>query len=338
MQNLSQNEFNQIAEMHGQSRDELEQITKIRIKNYEQMSKEELIISLLKSKQSIAELFNDNLYDNKISDIRILKILRDVLPRKYRKEIKDKLYEIEHQENLSEAEKEENDEYLRNLVRILNDKEKHSLYDHDDLDYYGIRDTENLFDKASEEDYYKPILVKSSFKGNYKYYESRGDKEKRLSVRQYLNKITPHLHDLINDRKIAKRVWKIQRSMHVNFISSRDTGETCTIYVWSDKVSIMQGRDTDDIIRERFRSFLHNYQEELKIIKGSDFVFKSVELMDYKLHRVHLRRGGSYIKSPEWLLHKGAIINSKNKNDDECLRWLTISALKNYNKIYEQRV
>ena len=59
MQNLSQNEFNQIAEMHGQSRDELERITKIRIKNYEQMSKEELIISLLNSKQNLAELFND---------------------------------------------------------------------------------------------------------------------------------------------------------------------------------------------------------------------------------------------------------------------------------------
>ena len=54
-QNLSQNEFNQIAEMHSQSRDELERIGKIRrIKNYEEMSKEELIISLLKSKQSIA--------------------------------------------------------------------------------------------------------------------------------------------------------------------------------------------------------------------------------------------------------------------------------------------
>ena len=91
------------------------------------MIKEELIISLLKSKQSVAELFNNNnLYDNKISDIRrILNRLRDILPRKYRKEIKEKLYEIEHQENLSE----ENDEYLRKLVRILNDKEKHSLYD-----------------------------------------------------------------------------------------------------------------------------------------------------------------------------------------------------------------
>ena len=123
--------------------------------------------------------------------------------------------------------------------------------------------------------------------------------------------------------------------MYVNFISSRDTGETRIYYVLSDNISIMQGKDTDDIIREIFRSFLHNYQEKLKIIKGSDFVFESVELMDYKLHRVRLRRGGSYIKSPEWLLHKGATINPKNKNDDECLRWSTISAL-NYNEIMKK--
>ena len=79
--------------MRGLSRDELEQIAKIRkIKNYENMEKENLIISLLKLKKSIAELFNDNRYDNEISDIRrILSRLRDILPKKDRKEIKDKL-------------------------------------------------------------------------------------------------------------------------------------------------------------------------------------------------------------------------------------------------------
>ena len=84
--------------MHGLSGDELKQIAKIRIKNYEFKKKEDLITSLLKSKQSIAELFNDNnnnLYDNEISDIRrILSRLRDILPKKDRKEIKDNLYEI----------------------------------------------------------------------------------------------------------------------------------------------------------------------------------------------------------------------------------------------------
>ena len=40
MQNLSQNEFNEIAVMRGLSRDELQQIAKIRrIKNYEDMKK-----------------------------------------------------------------------------------------------------------------------------------------------------------------------------------------------------------------------------------------------------------------------------------------------------------
>ena len=82
----------------------------------------------------------------------------------------------------------------------------------------------------------------------------------------------------------------------------------------------MWGSNTNNIIKELFQFFLHNYQEELKIISGSEFNFESVELMDYKLHRVRLRRGGSYIKSPKWLLHKGATINPKNENNDECLR------------------
>ena len=57
MQNLSRNEFNQIAKMHDLSWDELEQIAKRKeIKNYEDMKQEDLIISFLKSKESIFAL------------------------------------------------------------------------------------------------------------------------------------------------------------------------------------------------------------------------------------------------------------------------------------------
>ena len=155
MQNLSQNEFNQIAVMCDLSRDELEQIAKIRrIKNYEDMKKEDLIISLLKSKESRAELFNDNHHDNKISDIRrIINTLKGILPKKDRKEIKDNFYKIEHQRNISEEERERNHEYLRQLVRILNDKEKYGPGDRDDFDYYGIMDIPILFNETSKEDY-----------------------------------------------------------------------------------------------------------------------------------------------------------------------------------------
>ena len=123
MQNLLQNEFNQIAKMHNLSRDELEQIAKIRrIKNYEDTKKEDLIISLLKSEESIDDLFNDN-NNNEINDIRrILSRLRNIFSKKDRKEIKDKLYKIENQINISEEEREENEEYFRKIVRILNNK------------------------------------------------------------------------------------------------------------------------------------------------------------------------------------------------------------------------
>ena len=57
MQNFSQNELEQITKMQKLSQNGLEQIAKMRrIKNYKSMSKEELLIALLKSKQSHAEL------------------------------------------------------------------------------------------------------------------------------------------------------------------------------------------------------------------------------------------------------------------------------------------
>ena len=57
MQNLSQNKLEQITEMNNLSQNKLEQIGKTRrIKNYKDMWKEDLLIALLKSNQSHAEL------------------------------------------------------------------------------------------------------------------------------------------------------------------------------------------------------------------------------------------------------------------------------------------
>ena len=50
-----------------------------------------------------------------------------------------------------------------------------------------------------------------------------------------------------------------------------------------------------------------------------------------------MKRGGSYIKSPKRLENKKAVINSKNENDDECLRRSIICAL-NYNEITKKKL
>ena len=120
--------------------------------------------------------------------------------------------------------------------------------------------------------------------------------------------------------------------MHVNFSYSKDTGETRTIYVWSDNAKIMVGNETDNIIRELFESFLDNYQKEEQIMRGgSDFIFKSVELIDYHLHKISLKRGESYIESSEWLINKGATINPKNKKD-KCFQY-ALALVLNHNEI-----
>ena len=44
-------------------------------------------------------------------------------------------------------------------------------------------------------------------------------------------------------------------------------------------------------------------------MKGSQFVFESVDLLYHSLHKISLNKGGSYIDFPSWIKHKGATIN-----------------------------
>ena len=146
--------------------------------------------------------------------------------------------------------------------------------------------------------------------------------------------IIPYLHDMINDNKTAQSgEWKIQLNMHVNFTSSKDTGETRTIYVWSDNEEIRLDNATDYTINKLLKPLLDNYQKkkEQKMRGGSNFIFESVDLLYYSLHKIGLKRGESYIKSPEWLINTRATINPKN-NDDNCFRYAKTVAL-NYQNI-----
>ena len=139
----------------------------------------------------------------------------------------------------------------------------------------------------------------------------------------------PYLIDLINNHKTKE--YKIQINMHVNFLSLNDTGEIRTIFVWSDNEEIRLGNETDDIIKGRINSFLNNYQKEETIFRnGSNFVFESVDLLSYHIHKTSLKRGKSYIKSPEWILNKRATINPKNK-DNKCFQYSITVALNHQN-------
>ena len=66
----------------------------------------------------------------------------------------------------------------------------------------------------NEEDYYEPKEIKNAFDGSYILYESKGDKDAKLELWEYFNKIRPYLRDMIDYYKI-KDEWKIQLVMGI---------------------------------------------------------------------------------------------------------------------------
>ena len=161
-------------------------------------------------------------------------------------------------------------------------------------------------------------------------YESRGDKYNNLSLEEYLNIIRPYLVNMIDNHK-AHNEWKIQLIMKINFTFSLDGNEIRRMHTKSDNIQIMRGIETNDIINEYFESFLKRYQEGFETkMKGSSFIFESVDLLYYQLHKISLKRRASYIDSPHWIRAKKATINSKNK-DYDCFKYAITAAL-NYDK------
>ena len=116
--------------------------------------------------------------------------------------------------------------------------------------------------ESDKEDYYKPIRIVNAFSNNYIKYESNGDKGKILFIDDYLDMIRQYLSDIINDNK-TQGEWKIQLTMEVNFISSKDSkdsNETRTMHTKSDNIEIKIGNETDEIIKKLFGSL---YKEGL---------------------------------------------------------------------------
>ena len=151
------------------------------------MSKEDLIYTLLRSEKIILEdnymKYINNNTDNelraRINSIRIAATkLGNILINEERNIIREELYRLENKKRFTRAQREKAYTYLIDLARTLDNKEKYQYSDYHDQDYLGIRDIENMLNNIDDIDYYKPILTKESFIGNYQYYEIRGDRYK----------------------------------------------------------------------------------------------------------------------------------------------------------------
>ena len=139
-------------------------------------------INMNKQIQSIKELFNnihDTLSCNEINKIRTNIYKKEPIYNFLSK--KDKL-------------KSKEERVLNYTIAYFNKLHADLLEQHKSQDdiIYGL---DLMF---NDDDYYKPVEIKSVFNGSYVLHESDGDKNISLSIPEYFFNVKPYLRDLID--------------------------------------------------------------------------------------------------------------------------------------------
>ena len=230
IQKLSLNELKKIERMNNLSQNALEQMAIARnIKNYKDISKEDLLVALIRSNESHTKLLNSEDNSNtKIGETKTLfsKLRSNFSPEEI-KENREKFHKkevvyniLKEKDSLTKKEKEKVLKYIvKYFKKVKEDLSKIKTYQGN-----TTHDIRYSFNEITKEDYYEPLENKSTFDGNYIGYESRGDNNDNLSLEEYLNIIRPYLRDMIDNHK-THSVWKIQLIMRIIFVSSLDTNE-----------------------------------------------------------------------------------------------------------------
>ena len=127
-----------------------------------------------------------------------------------------------------------------------------------------LRDIRNLFENEEEqENYYKPVRVSNFWSNDYIENEGKDDRNKPPSFKEYFNKLkpfklvhieySPYLKDIINNLKHFD-MSKIQLTIAINFIFSKDKYEEHVMHSKSDNTKIMINDEADKVIKKLFKS------------------------------------------------------------------------------------
>ena len=199
MLNLSLNEMKLVSKSRG-------------IKDYKSMSKERLSSALSESESVESK---NSFHDKRLKQIRKgFNKLRDWSSKPQIKEIRKNHYDIKNPKNLSTQKIKEIEESLFKLEERLSNFKKYRPQD--DFEHTNIKDIRNVFNRDAlnkiafnqsiDEDYYRSIRIKSAFNDNYIEYESKGNKDKNLSPKEYLDMIRPYFSDIINNYETPKNL------------------------------------------------------------------------------------------------------------------------------------
>ena len=296
----------------------LQQIAKLRNIN-SRMSRSSTILALLRSEPVINKrkyiIDNDNEKHSKINDIRLQ--LFQVSPYVNKKEyskIRKRLHDIKKITKINRSLQNKLLKELNSISINLKIIYKNMISHYRDDNYGNINDIEYMF--GDIDDYYRSVFTSSIFDGGYRRYHFRGDKLCNMIVKSYLDKIIPYLRMLIHENKVYEQ--KIQLDLGFNMVDISDN-RRITHSSRSTNLICRPSSNTNEIIEELLTSLHKKFDDDLVLSReSSSFVYESVEECNIHFHKIHLRRGGSFIDTPECLKIKKATINPQNANNAYC--------------------
>ena len=105
---------------------------------------------------------------------------------------------------------------------------------------------------------------------NYIEYESNDDIKRNLSLDEYLNKIKLYLRNTIIDLQ-SSDTWKIQLTIAINFVSSKDAEEECVMHSRSNNIKCTSYLMQMKLLMNSLSHFIQDIKKDLETsMRGSD--------------------------------------------------------------------
>ena len=116
-------------------------------------------------------------------------------------------------------------------------------------------------------------------------YGNNGGRNRNLLLDEYLNKIKPYLRNIITDLQNSD-AWKIQLTIVIKFISSKDAEEERVMHSSTGNIKFTSYSNANEVIKEHFESLCAKYQENfiterqnINERKSFYFWFSSVDVL-----------------------------------------------------------
>ena len=175
---------------------------------------------------------------------------------------------------------------------------------------------------TTEEDHLIPKEHKTALKGYFKTF--RVDGVDGMDEKTFIDSVKPRVIDLIE----SKGSIKVKFILTVRFTKENPATGNIDTNIWyfpSNVEIVTEATDLSDLydqMTNKIFELIQNFQN-----RGSGWQFDRVEHLDININPYNPLSASSYIKLPDKLASKKAIINVKNEKDHECFKWAVTSAV-----------